>query len=135
MSQNRVSHLEMIQGVVNRLAGASANCKTWTVTLTSAVFALAAKDAAEQYFWIALVPVVAFWFLDSYYLYQERLFRRLYDHVRIKQESEIDYSMNTSGVRHLVTSQSAVACSNSLLVFYLPLLATVLLVVGLGWGS
>ena len=35
-----------------------------------------------------------FWFLDSYFLWQERLFRSLYDHVRNLKEQDVDFAMN-----------------------------------------
>ena len=36
-----------------------------------------------------MVLTSSFWFLDSYFLWQERLFRTLYDHVRtLKEPSE-----------------------------------------------
>ena len=33
--------------------------------------------------------------LDGFYLFQERLYRKLYDHVREQKEEEIDFSMDT----------------------------------------
>ena len=37
-----------------------------------------------------------FWILDSYYLQQERLYRELYDDVRLQTEEKIDFSMKLS---------------------------------------
>lgn len=48
--------------------------------------------------WIVALAVIPFWYLDSYFLRQERLFRRLYECVRKKDESEIDFSMDTSAL-------------------------------------
>ncbi len=74
-------HLSMIQGVVNRLAGNSFALKGWSVTLVSALLALAAKDADARLVAIALLPALTFWGLDGYFLAQERLYRGLYKQV------------------------------------------------------
>jgi hypothetical protein len=43
--ENKRKHLEMIQGVINRMARNLFFLKGWTTTLIAALFALAAKDA------------------------------------------------------------------------------------------
>src|SRR5947208_1973405 len=97
---NKIKHLEMIQAVINRMANNSFLLKGWCVTLVAALVALAQKDTRVAFILIAYVPVLVFWILDAYYLWQERLFRKLYDHVRgINDESQIDFSMNTSPFR------------------------------------
>lgn len=90
------AHLEMIQGIVNRLSQNSFLLKGWSVVLVSALFALAAHNTNPAFLYLAYFPVIAFWILDGYFLWQERLFRGLYDYVRIIEESEIDYSMNVN---------------------------------------
>ncbi len=72
-------HLEMIQGVINRLGSNSFAVKTWSVGLIAAIFALTAEKTGGQWLLlVALLPIVAFGALDAYYLKQERLFRHLY---------------------------------------------------------
>lgn len=94
--ENKRSHLEMIQGVVNRLSHNSSLLKGWSVVLISAMFALSAKDAQLTFVHLAYFPCIVFWGLDGYYLYQERVFRKLYDHVRKMNETNIDFSMDKS---------------------------------------
>lgn len=53
-------HLALVQGVVNRLAGNSFALKGWSVTLVSALLALAAKDADTWLVAIALLPTLTF---------------------------------------------------------------------------
>lgn len=91
--ENKIRHLEMIQGIINRMAGNSFMLKGWAVTLIAGIFALASKDTDKLYFLVAYIPIVIFWGLDSFYLLQERLYRCLYDAVRKKSEEEIDFSM------------------------------------------
>ena len=97
--ESKLKHLEIIQGVVNRLATDSFRLKGWTVVLVTALFVLLAKEDRLNVAYIALIPVLVFWGLDGYYLWQERLFRALYDDVRTLKESEIDFSMDTRAFR------------------------------------
>ena len=97
--ESKHKHLELIQGVVNRIATDSFRVKGWTVVLVTALFLLLAIEDRLDVGYIALVPVLVFWGLDGYYLWQERLFRALYDHVRVVDESEIDFSMDANAFR------------------------------------
>jgi hypothetical protein len=87
-------HLELIQGVIDRMAGNSFQLKGWAVAIVSALFALGEKEETRRLMTIAYIPVVIFWVLDAYYLRIERLYRRLYDRVRVLDEDQVDYSMN-----------------------------------------
>lgn len=121
--ENKIKHLEMIQNIINRMATNSFALKGWAVTLVAGVFALSSKDADKMYFLIAYVPIIVFWGLDAYYLLQERLFRSLYNKVRILKEAEIDFSMNTSCAEFQTKKNKYCAClmSKTELWFYIPL--------------
>ncbi len=95
----KVKHLEFIQGVINRLATDSFRIKGWAVVLVSALVVLLVREDRTDLAWIGLVPVLVFWGLDGYFLWQERLFRDLYDHVREKEGDGADFSMDTSAFR------------------------------------
>ena len=97
--ESKIKHLEFIQGVVNRLASDSFRIKGWSVVLVAALFVLLAREGKIDFMYIGLVPVLFFWGLDGYFLWQERLFRALYDHVRGQVESAVDFSMDTSAFR------------------------------------
>lgn len=71
-------HLEIMQGVIQRMAENSRSCKVWCVTLVAAVLVLVARTGEPRHALIALVPVALFWILDSYYLSLERGFRDSY---------------------------------------------------------
>ena len=90
----KLKHLEFIQGIVNRLASNSFRLKGWAVVLVSALLVLLTRTEQIELAHAAVVPVVAFWSLDGYFLWQERLFRALYDHVRQIEASDIDFSMD-----------------------------------------
>lgn len=72
------NYLTILQGVISRMAGDSANCKTWCVSIVSAILVLIADKGKPDYAFIALIPVALFCLLDAYYLAQERAFRDIY---------------------------------------------------------
>lgn len=121
--ENKIKHLELIQGVINRMAGNSFALKGWTVTLVAGIFALSSKDADKRYFLVAYIPVIVFWILDSYYLLQERLYRSLYEKVRLTSEKEIDFSMKVSAEDFKSNTNTLWNCifSKTELWFYFPL--------------
>jgi len=92
----KLKHLEMIQGVINRMAHCSFLLKGWSVILVSGLFALAAKEANPLFVYLAYLPIIAFWVLDGYYLFQERLYRKLYGHVRKLEAGDINFEMNAT---------------------------------------
>jgi hypothetical protein len=127
-SENKLKHLEFIQSVINRMSGNSFLLKGWSVTLVAALFALAAKDANKSYVLVAYLPVLVFWNIDAYFLSKERTFRKLYDCVRKKDEAEIDFSMDTHTFQTGRNSWLRSFISVSLILFYLPLVAIMLVV-------
>lgn len=122
------THLEIIQGVVNRLSHNSFLLKGWSVVLVSAMFALAAKDSQLLFVYLAYFPAISFWCLDGYFLHQERLFRKLYDRVRKLTEDEIDFSMNTEVIKSEVAPWAKVTISKTLIAFHGVILISIILV-------
>lgn len=118
-------HLEFIQEVINRMARNSFIIKGWAVTLVSALAALAANDTNQKFIIIAYFPVITFWFLDGYYLYQERLFRKVYDKNRTNQNT--DYSMNTSEFDNGIIDWFSACISKSIILFYGVIIITLLI--------
>ena len=114
---NKHTHLGMIQSIISRMAQNSFLIKGWSVTLVAALLALAAGGATKGYILLAYFPVAVFWYLDGYYLWQERQFRGLYDQVRKKDDKSIDFSMDTSNIEGSGSWFSAVV-SKTLLMFY-----------------
>lgn len=68
------AHIAMLQGIINRMAGNSANCKNWTITLVAAMLVLLVdKNMHLPNAWLCLIPVGLFYLLDCYYLGLERM--------------------------------------------------------------
>lgn len=95
--EKKLKHLDYIQDAIKRMAGNSFLLRGWSITLIIATVSLANHTQNPIYLFISLMIVVVFWLLDSFYLWQERKFRCLYDEVRVKQESSIDFSMKLPG--------------------------------------
>lgn len=92
----KLKHLELIQGVVNRLADNSFRIKRWAVILVAALLFLLAREGRVEFACIGLAPVLVFWGLDGYFLQKERQYRDLYVRVRTLHPSNIDFSMDAS---------------------------------------
>lgn len=89
-----VKHLEMTQAIINRLGRNSFLLKSWSMTiLVAAMVLIAREDLQNSYFVLILfLPIVGFWILDGYFLWQERLFRYVYDDIR--EQTDTDFKMD-----------------------------------------
>ena len=88
-----LKEIEIIQDIIKRMAFNSFMMKGWTVTLVAVTLLL--KGSEYQVF-IAFIPLIVFWYLDAYFLWQERLYRRLYNWVvqNRMQTEEFLFDMN-----------------------------------------
>ena len=89
-----VKHLEMTQAVINRLGTNSLWVKSWSMILIVAAMVLITRQEIQNpYFVLVLIlPALGFWILDGYFLWQERLFRQVYNEIRT--QSDTDFEMN-----------------------------------------
>lgn len=126
--ENKHKHLEFIQNVITRINSNSFLIKGWTITLVSALFALAAKDANVNYVLITYIVIPVFWVLDGFYISRERQYRDLYAEVAAKDESVIDFSMDASGFNKGNRTWLAGIFSQTLIPFYGISVATTLTV-------
>ena len=129
MNENKRSHLVMIQNIINRLSQNSFLLKGWSVVLVSGLFALAAKESKNLFIYLAYFPALAFWLLDGYFLWQERLFRELYNYVLKLDDTKIDFSMNTSIVKEKARSWKRATFSLTLFVFHGAVIIAISLVI------
>jgi hypothetical protein len=79
MSSDQIKHLEFIQDVITRMNSNSFQIKGWMVTIVSALLAIYASTTNKNFVLVAILPSMIFWFLDTFYLCQERKFRGLYN--------------------------------------------------------
>ncbi len=126
--ENKQKHLEFIQNVITRMNSNSFLIKGWTITLVSALFALAAKDANVNYVLISYIVIPVFWVLDGFYISRERQYRDLYAVVAVKAESVIDFNMDASCFNRGDRTWLAGIFSQTLIPFYGISVATTLTV-------
>lgn len=92
---NKIAHLQMIQGVVDRMGGNLFYLKGWVITLLAGIFVISSSlDISVWFYGLFIILLVLFWYFDGYFLSLERCFRDLYDKVREMNEENIDFSMN-----------------------------------------
>ncbi len=130
--QRTVEHLKLVQGVVSRMAGNSANMKTlsiWAVGLPHVYSGL-----SDDPHWLiglgACIPVIAFWSMDARYLHLERCYVKLYEAVASDTPVEA-FSLNYRPHVGTVGSVWSAAWSWSVCRFYGALLAALLALVGI----
>jgi hypothetical protein len=78
------AHLSMLQAIVTRLAGNSAQSKTWCVAIVSALFGLAGATKSGRIAAAAIIPIIVFGFVDAAYLANEKAYRDLYNRMVTK---------------------------------------------------
>jgi hypothetical protein len=117
LKEYMLKEIEIIQDIIKHMASNSFLIKGWTVTLVVATLLL--KGTRYQT-WIAFIPLLIFWFLDAYFLWQERMYRKLYDWVienRLKTDDYL-FDMNARRFRKEVASIPKIMFSITLGSFY-----------------
>lgn len=72
-------HIDLLQSAINRMATNSSSCKTWCVTIISGIVVVSIDKKQPLAVIVAILPILAFLFLDSYYLSLERAIRVIYN--------------------------------------------------------
>lgn len=123
--ENLHKEIDLIQAVISRLAQNCFLVKGWSITLVSVVLALGKDDlltTAKPSWLLALTLTIwlAFWYLDAYFLRQERLFRKLYEHVVAyhNDPTRPRYTLDVEPFLSDVPTISQTLFSQTLLVFY-----------------
>lgn len=112
-----LKEIEIIQDIIKRMASNSFMIKGWAITLV--VVTLLLRGSKYQV-WIAFIPLLVFWFLDAYFLWQERLYRKLYEWVienRMKTDEHL-FDMNAYRFKDRVQSKARIMFSITLGWFY-----------------
>jgi len=100
-----IEELKIIQDIIKRMAFNSFLIKGWAITLV--VVTLLLKGGGFQAF-IAFIPLLVFWYLDAYFLWLERLYRRLYDWVRENRLKTDEYLFDMDYRRFIKDEQSKI---------------------------
>jgi hypothetical protein len=117
LKEYMLKEIDIIQGIINRMAHNSFMIKGWAITLV--VVALLLQGTKYQVL-LAFIPLLVFWFLDAYFLWQERMYRKLYDWVisnRLKTDENL-FDMNAYRFKEAVQSRFRIMFSITLGWFY-----------------
>jgi len=117
LKEYMLKEIDIVQDIIKRMAFNSFMIKGWAITLV--VVALLLKGAKHQVL-IAFIPLLVFWFLDAYFLWQERMYRKLYDWVisnRLKIDEHL-FDMNAYRFKDKVQSRFRIMFSITLGWFY-----------------
>lgn len=119
------THLSILQSIIQRMASNSSSCKTWCITIVSAILVIVADKGNPNYVFISILPTLLFLALDAYYLALEKAFRETYKefvkkvHLGTATVSDL-YAVNPSG--SMLCHQVAALMSFSVWSFYVALL-------------
>lgn len=116
--------IDLIQGIIYRMANNSFMLKGWLISLIAVLLALS-KDSllSSDLKLISLIlcfPTIIFWYLDAFFLHREKCYRVLYDWV-IKNRmtsNENLYSLDFRPHQKKVKSVFRIMFSQTLFPFY-----------------
>lgn len=94
MNEIKIEELKMIQSIINRMANNSFILKGWAITLVSVLSTIMKGLNDTRSFFILMLPIIAFWILDAYFLRLERLYRKLYDYARRRSSEHTEDLFN-----------------------------------------
>ena len=126
MKESKLKHIDIVQSTISRMAQNSFAIKGWTITVLVGLFVFLQKDNFRNNMIIYLIPIIFFCVLDSYYLWQESLFRKLYNDIIVNVTEESDLSMNIIQYKAKVKFYSSLFSVSEIMI-YLPLLLITLL--------
>ncbi len=115
----RLKQLEMLQSIINRMAGYGSAHKNYCITLTTAICGAAFTLQRPSLALLSLIPILVFWLLDSQYLRVERRFRQLFA-MAAQENWEATPTFDFKITNATTVSFWSCAASWSVLIFYLP---------------
>lgn len=103
IDRQKVKHLEFIQGIIGRTIKNSFLLKGWCLTVLFALMTLS-EGSTEMSKRLFYAIVISFYFLDTYFLYQEERFIDLYNHVRLKAKTDFSLKVRKTSPKALFSA-------------------------------
>lgn len=111
--EEKLKHLDYLQNNVSRMNQCSFQTKGLEIAIIAALLAIYATSISAEkpagnaiFIFVAVIPSLLFWVLDSYYLAKERDYRKLYDLVADLEQSEKEIKPFCLDTSVLVDEQS-----------------------------
>ena len=92
--EDKVAHLQMIQGVIDRMSTSAAIYKGFAATIVTGIAAISFTEVSAWILLIAFLPVICFLVMDTYYLKLEKQYRILYEKIR-NEKIVPDFSLDS----------------------------------------
>ncbi len=116
--------VDLIQGIISRMANNSFILKGWVITIVVAILAInkdtIITDDIKYISIVLLLPLITFWYLDAFFLHKERCYRELYKWVinhRLKCDDYL-YDLNYARFEDKVEKIRKIMFSKTLIYFY-----------------
>ena len=126
----RIEHIKIIQGVIERLGRNSFAMKAGALTAFAGLVTVSIAINHWLVSLVGIVPIVLLWSLDAFWIRYERLYRLLYDEVRVGEApnfgSEQYMSMDTAHLDSQTGGIMRVMFNRTLPLFYAPLVIVLL---------
>ena len=87
--EDKIAHLQMIQGVIDRMSTFAAIYKGFAATIVTGIAAISFTEVSAWILLIAFFPVGCFLVMDTYYLKLEKQYRILYEKYGMKKSLRI----------------------------------------------
>lgn len=100
-----LKHLEMLQAVISRLGTDSFLIKGWAIRVAGIFFGFSVSMRRPLLAFASVVTTVMFWCLDTSFLRSERLFRALFNRVRLDPAELSPLFMDATGSEFLDLDQ------------------------------
>lgn len=126
----KLSYLNLLQNIINRMSTFSIAMKTASVTTLTALLAYSASETVGNNFkvWMFLMPWIFFTGYNAYFLRLERAFRTLYNNsANHKDISFDDFRIDKNKLNTIYEKWSEIIFSKPLLIFHLSLLCLVVI--------
>lgn len=97
--EKKMQHREFVQNTITRMNSNSFQIKGLSITIVSAFLAIYATVQKPLFLIIPVPFLIIFWFLDTFYLQQERKFRGIYNDICGLSENPLTvkiYEMNVN---------------------------------------
>lgn len=99
-NQELYKEIDLIQGCINRMAKNFFMVKGWALTIFAGIIAISKMEVINNLCLLVctiLVPYLAFWILDAFFLHIEKKYRKMYTWVlreRKQGNTEYQYDLN-----------------------------------------
>lgn len=137
-NQELYKEIDLIQGCINRMAKNSFMVKGWALTVFAGVIAISKTEVINNLLLLictVLVPYLAFWLLDAFFLHTERKYRKMYAWIlqeRKRDNTEYQYDLNPARFNDEVGCMAHSFFSKTLLLFYgIPTVVIIVLIIRL----